>query len=206
MINIGGFEISDTSKTFIIAELSANHNQDKQIAIDTIRAAKKAGADAIKFQTYTPDTLTIDCPNEYFQIGHGTLWDGKTLYSLYKEAYTPWEWHKELFEVAKQEGLICFSSPFDKTAVDLLEQLDAPAYKIASFEILDILAKFLAPLIQRRDDVLIRLLEKRIAERGFVRPVLVAGERRRDAREYLIRLEGLQVFQADPNSCERGEC
>lgn len=138
MINIGGFEISDTSKTFIIAELSANHNQDKQIAIDTIRAAKKAGADAIKFQTYTPDTLTIDCPNEYFQIGHGTLWDGKTLYSLYKEAYTPWEWHKELFEVAKQEGLICFSSPFDKTAVDLLEQLDAPAYKIASFEIQDI--------------------------------------------------------------------
>lgn len=138
MINIGGFEISDNSKTFIIAELSANHNQNKQIALDTIKAAKAAGADAIKLQTYTPDTLTIDSDKEYFQIGHGTLWDGKTLYSLYKEAYTPWEWHKELFEAAKAEGLICFSSPFDKTAVDLLEELNAPAHKIASFEIQDI--------------------------------------------------------------------
>ena len=138
MIQIGNFTVSQDSKTFIIAELSANHNQDKQIAIDTIVAAKKAGADAIKLQTYTPDTLTIDCDNDFFQIGHGTLWDGKTLYSLYKEAYTPWEWHKALFDVAKQNGLICFSSPFDKTAVDFLETLDVPAYKIASFEIQDI--------------------------------------------------------------------
>lgn len=138
MINIGGFEISDNSKTFIIAELSANHNQNKQIALDTIKAAKAAGADAIKLQTYTPDTLTIDSDKEYFKIGHGTLWDGKTLYSLYKEAYTPWEWHKELFAAARGEGLICFSSPFDKTAVDLLEELNAPAHKIASFEIQDI--------------------------------------------------------------------
>ena len=138
MIKIDNFEISNEGKSFIIAELSANHNQNKQIAIATIRAAKNAGADAIKFQTYTPDTLTIDCDNEYFQIGHGTLWDGKTLYNLYKEAYTPWEWHKELFDVAREVGLVCFSTPFDKTAVDFLEDLNVPAYKIASFEIQDI--------------------------------------------------------------------
>ena len=136
-MKIGDFEISEESKTLIIAELSANHNGDKQIAIDTIRAAKKAGADAIKLQTYTPDTITIDCDNEYFQIQEG-LWEGKTLYELYGEAYTPWEWHEELFKVAEEEGLICFSSPFDKTAVDFLEELNTPAYKIASFEIQDI--------------------------------------------------------------------
>ena len=98
---------------------------------------KESGADAVKLQTYTPDTITIDCDNEYFQIKEG-LWKGKTLYKLYQEAYTPWEWHKELFETAKDEGLICFSSPFDKTAVDFLEKLNVPAYKIASFEITDI--------------------------------------------------------------------
>lgn len=136
-MKIGDFEISGKSKTFIIAELSANHNGDKEVAIDTIRAAKKAGADAIKLQTYTPDTITIDCDNEYFMINEG-LWKGKTLYELYGEAYTPWEWHKELFAVAKEEGLVCFSSPFDKTAVDFLEELNTPAYKIASFEIQDI--------------------------------------------------------------------
>ncbi|PWN07461.1 pseudaminic acid synthase [Rhodohalobacter mucosus] len=136
-MKIADFEISGKSRTFIIAELSANHNGDKQIAIDTIRAAKKAGADAIKLQTYTPDTITIDCDNEYFQIQEG-LWEGKTLYELYGEAYTPWEWHEELFQVAKEEGLICFSSPFDKSAVDFLEELNTPAYKIASFEIQDI--------------------------------------------------------------------
>lgn len=137
-MKIGDFEINDNSSVFIIAELSANHNQNKEVAIQTIRAAKRAGADAIKLQTYTPDTLTIDCDNDYFQINQGTLWDGKTLYDLYKEAYTPWEWHEDLFKVAKEEGLICFSSPFDKTAVDYLEQLNPPAYKIASFEIQDI--------------------------------------------------------------------
>jgi pseudaminic acid synthase len=137
-MKIGTFEINDDSPVFIIAELSANHNQNKQIALDTIKAAKLAGADAIKLQTYTPDTLTIDCDNDYFKIDKGTLWDGKTLYELYKEAYTPWEWHKELFDAAEKEGLICFSSPFDNTAVDLLESLNAPAYKIASFEIQDI--------------------------------------------------------------------
>lgn len=122
----------------IIAELSANHNHQLKIAIDTIRAAKRAGADAIKLQTYTPDTLTIDSRNEYFQITQGTLWDGKTLYELYQEAYTPWEWHEELFRVASEEGLLCFSSPFDKSAVDFLEQFNVPYYKIASFEIQDI--------------------------------------------------------------------
>lgn len=137
-MNIADFEISENNGTFIIAELSANHNGDKQIAIDTIRAAKKAGADAIKLQTYTPDTITINCDNEYFRINSDSLWDGKTLYELYAEAFTPWEWHEELFEVAKNEGLICFSSPFDKTAVDLLESLNVPAYKIASFEIQDV--------------------------------------------------------------------
>ena len=126
------------NKVFIIAELSANHNGDLEIAIETVRAAKSAGADAIKLQTYTADTITLDCDNEDFIIKGGTLWDGKTLHSLYKEAFTPWEWHEELFRVAKEEGLVCFSSPFDVTAVDFLEQFDVPAYKIASFEITDI--------------------------------------------------------------------
>ncbi len=137
-MKIGNKQVGGHNPCFIIAELSANHNGSIDIAIETIRAAKKAGADAIKLQTYTPDTLTIDCSNKYFRIGGGTLWDGKTLYELYGEAYTPWEWHQKLFEVAKEEGLICFSSPFDFTAVDFLEKIDVPAYKIASFEIQDI--------------------------------------------------------------------
>ena len=127
-----------TKKIFIIAELSANHNGDIQVALETIRAAKRTGADAVKIQTYTPDTLTIDCENDYFKINHGTAWDGEYLYDLYKRAFTPWDWHAEIFKVAKEEGIICFSSPFDNTAVDLLEELGAPIYKIASFEIQDI--------------------------------------------------------------------
>ena len=123
---------------FVIAELSANHNGSLATAIETIRAAKRAGADAIKFQTYTADTLTLDCDESDFVIKGGTIWDGKKLHDLYKEAYTPWEWHAQLFEVAKEEGLDCFSSPFDKTAVDFLETLHCPIYKIASFEITDI--------------------------------------------------------------------
>ena len=137
-MKIGNRLIGGDNPCFIIAELSANHNGDLDVAIETIRAAKKTGADAIKLQTYTPDTLTIDCDNEHFKIEGGTLWDGKTLYELYGEAYTPWVWHKKLFEVAEEEGLICFSSPFDFTAVDFLEELNVPAYKIASFEIQDI--------------------------------------------------------------------
>jgi len=123
---------------FIIAELSANHNGDIAIAIETIKAARRAGADAIKLQTYTADTLTINVKNDYFLIDHGTAWDKLYLYDLYKQAATPWEWHQQLFEIAKAEGLVCFSSPFDKTSVDFLEEFNPPYYKIASFEIQDI--------------------------------------------------------------------
>lgn len=137
-MKVGNFQINSTSPCFIIAELSANHNGSLDVAIETIRAAKRSGADAIKLQTYTPDTMTIDHNNSHFQINEGTLWDGKTLYELYGEAYTPWEWHETLFKVAEEEGLICFSSPFDQSAVDFLEKFDVPAYKIASFEIQDI--------------------------------------------------------------------
>ncbi len=137
-IRIADFTISDNSPCFIIAELSANHNGSLQRALDTIRQAKLAGADAIKLQTYTADTITLDVRSDDFKVKQGTIWDGKYLYDLYKEAYTPWEWHSELFSTAKKEGLICFSSPFDKTAVDFLETLNTPAYKIASFEITDI--------------------------------------------------------------------
>ena len=137
-MKIGTHQIDHQSSVFIIAELSANHNGSVATAIETIKAAKRAGADAIKFQTYTADTLTLDCDESDFVIKGGTIWDGKTLYDLYKEAYTPWEWHAQLFEVAKEEGLVCFSSPFDKTAVDFLETLNCPIYKIASFEITDI--------------------------------------------------------------------
>ena len=126
------------NRVFIVAELSANHNGSKDVALKTIRAAKRAGADAVKFQTYTADTITLDCQNEDFKIKQGTVWDGRYLYDLYQEAYTPWEWHRELYDVAKAEGLICFSSPFDKSAVDFLESLGNPIYKIASFEITDV--------------------------------------------------------------------
>jgi len=130
--------VGENDPVFIIAELSANHNQDYDVAVKTIRAMKEAGADAVKLQTYTPDTITMDCDNEYFQIKHGTLWDGRTLYELYKEAYTPWEWQPKLKKIAESLGLICFSTPFDKTAVDFLEEMNVPAYKVASFEITDI--------------------------------------------------------------------
>lgn len=132
-------------KVLVVAELSANHNQRYDVAVQTILAAKKAGADAIKLQTYTPDTITIDSQTSYFRINEGTIWDGKTLYSLYKEAYTPWEWQPKLKDFAEKEGLIFFSSPFDKSAVDFLEGINVPAYKVASFEITDIpLIKYIA--------------------------------------------------------------
>lgn len=129
---------SDLDNVFIVAELSANHNGNLDIAIETIRAAKRAGADAIKLQTYTADTLTIDSKKGDFVINNGSIWDGRSLYELYLEAFTPWEWHAKLFEVAKEEDLVCFSSPFDNTAVEFLEELNVPCYKIASFEITDI--------------------------------------------------------------------
>ncbi|NQV77218.1 MAG: pseudaminic acid synthase [Lutibacter sp.] len=136
-MKIKNYIINTNSSVFIIAELSANHNGSIETAIETIKAAKRAGADCIKLQTYTADTLTIDSNKDDFII-NGTIWEGKNYYQLYKEAYTPWEWHEKLFKVAEEQGLICFSSPFDKTAVDFLENLNTPAYKIASFEITDI--------------------------------------------------------------------
>ncbi len=143
--SIGNFSFTDTSQVFIIAELSANHNGSLDNALAAIKAAKRAGANAIKLQTYTADTITIDSKNQDFKITQGTIWDGRYLYDLYKEAYTPWEWHDKLFLAAKEEDLICFSSPFDKTAVDFLEGLNTPAYKIASLEITDIpLIKYVA--------------------------------------------------------------
>lgn len=124
--------------TFVIAELSANHNHDLARALASIDAAAEAGVDAVKFQTYTADTITIDSDAEPFQVRGGTLWDGRTLYELYSEAHTPWEWHGELFAHARARGLVALSTPFDPTAVDLLESLEVPAYKVASMEIVDI--------------------------------------------------------------------
>ncbi len=133
------------NSVFIIAELSANHGGKIETALETVRAAKRAGADAIKLQTYTANTITLDADTDDFVIKGGTLWDNRKLYDLYREAYLPWEWHAELFKVAKEEGLDCFSSPFDMTAVDFLETLNCPVYKIASFEITDIpLIKYVA--------------------------------------------------------------
>lgn len=142
VFQINGREIASGCPVYIIAEMSANHNQDFEQAVKIIRAAKQAGADAVKLQTYTPDTLTIDCNNEYFKI-KDTIWAGENLYELYGEAYTPWEWQPKLKKIANDLGLDLFSTAFDFSSVDFLEQMNVPAYKIASFELVDI------PLIQR---------------------------------------------------------
>ena len=135
-MKIGKFNLN-TDGIYIIAEMSANHNGSLKTALDTIKAAKEIGANAIKLQTYTADTLTLNSRNEDFMVSGGTLWDGKNLYELYEWAYTPWEWHEELFTYARSIGIDIFSTPFDKSAVDFLEQFNPSAYKIASFEITD---------------------------------------------------------------------
>ncbi len=136
------FPIADAEiggeRTYIIAELSANHGGTVDHAFKVIRAMKDAGADAVKLQTYTPDTMTIDCDRPEFRVGNGTLWEGRMLYDLYQEAHTPWEWHADLFKLANELGMDCFSTPFDRTAVDFLEELDPPCYKVASFELVDL--------------------------------------------------------------------
>ncbi len=141
-IRIGNREIGPGAPVYVVAELSANHNKNFERAAASVVAAKKSGADAVKLQTYTPDTMTIRCDNEYFRI-KGTLWNNRTLYDLYSEAYTPWDWHAKLKRVADDEGIQLFSTPFDSSAVDFLEELGVPAYKVASFEIVDI------PLLRR---------------------------------------------------------
>lgn len=143
MIHINNRAVGQGNPVYIIAELSANHGQDENKAIEVIHAMREAGADAVKLQTYTADTMTIDCDNEYFSIGKGTIWEGRSLYELYEEAHTPWNWHLRLMELANSLGMDLFSTPFDPTAVDFLETLHVPAYKIASFELTDI------PLLQK---------------------------------------------------------
>ncbi|MGE8033526.1 pseudaminic acid synthase [Lysinibacillus sp. NPDC093692] len=144
MIKIGHKEIGRHTKPFIIAEMSGNHNQSLERALHLVELAAEAGVDALKLQTYTPDTITLDVhTGEFFIQDNINIWKGNSLYNLYKEAYTPWEWHQEIFNKAKELGLLAFSSPFDETAVDFLETLDVPAYKIASFENVDI------PLIRK---------------------------------------------------------
>ena len=142
-IEIGRRRIGAGEPVYCIAEVSANHNQDFETAVRIVRAAKDAGADSVKLQTYTPDTITIQSNRECFQVGGGTLWDGRSLYDLYKEAYTPWEWQPKLKKVADDLGMQCFSSAFDASAVDFLETMNVPAHKVASFELVDL------PLIQK---------------------------------------------------------
>ncbi|MBD5528335.1 MAG: pseudaminic acid synthase [Lachnospiraceae bacterium] len=142
-IRIGDKIISENSPAFIVAEMSGNHNMDFDRAVEILRAAKEAGADAVKIQTYTADTITLDCDDPCFRITQGTLWDGITLHKLYEKAYTPWEWQPRLKKLAEDMGLLLFSSPFDFSSVDFLEEMQVPAYKVASFEITDI------PLIRK---------------------------------------------------------
>ena len=137
-ITINGREYGPGRPAYIVAEMSANHGQKFDQAVALVRAAAATGANAIKLQTYTPDTLTIACDNEYFRISGGTLWDGRTLHELYGEAYTPWDWHPKLKAVAEEAGLDFFSTPFDATAVDFLESLQVPVHKVASFELVDL--------------------------------------------------------------------
>ncbi len=142
-MQIGERIIGSGHPCYVVAEMSANHGQRFEQAEKIVRAARDAGADAIKLQTYTPDTLTIDCDNEHFRIGKGTIWEGKNLYALYGEAYTPWEWQPKLKQLAESIGLDFFSTPFDASAVEFLEAMEVPCHKVASFELVDL------PLLRR---------------------------------------------------------
>ena len=142
---ISNRKIGENEPIFVVAELSANHNQDLETALKLVKKSAELGADAVKLQTYTPDTITLNSDKEFFKINHGTIWDSETLYSLYQKTFTPWEWHSEIKDLAESLGLIFFSSPFDKSSVDFLEDLNVPCFKIASPEITDIpLIKYVA--------------------------------------------------------------
>ena len=183
--------ITSEHSAMIVAELSANHGHRIETALATVRAAKNAGADAIKIQTYTPDTITLNCDNEYFQIRHKTIWDGTTLYKLYQEAYTPWEWHEVIRDEALKVGLEFFSTPFDPTAVDFLESLGVPCYKIASFEITDI------PLIEytagKGKPI---ILSTGIADLGMIEEAVAAC--RRVGNEAITLLKCTSSYPAPP--------
>ena len=180
--SIGKKTFEADSPVFFIGELSANHAQDINLAIDTIHAMKESGVDAVKVQTYTPDTMTLDCDNDFFRINHGTQWDGKTLYDLYKQAYMPWDWHYKLKTEAQKLDMEFFSTPFDKSAVDFLEQLEVPAYKVASFEITDI------PLIEyiasKGKPI---LLSTGVAELSDIKKALSVCERKSNQNVVLLK-------------------
>lgn len=182
IIDINGIKVGHNQKTFIIAEMSANHNQSFDLAVKIIKAAKKAGADAIKLQTYTPDTITLDSDNEYFQIKQGTIWDGTTLHKLYETAYTPWDWQPKLKKIAEDEGLICFSSPFDNSAVNFLEEMNVPAYKIASFELTDI--PFIEYIASKGKPI---IMSTGIAEIGEIYEALEACRRMNNENVILLK-------------------
>ncbi len=188
-IRIGNHVISETSPVFIVAEMSANHNMDFDRAVAILQAAREAGADAVKIQTYTADTITLDCDDPCFQITQGTLWDGTTLHRLYESAYTPWEWQPELKKMAEDMGLVFFSSPFDGTSVDFLEQMEVPVYKIASFEINDI------PLIRK----IARLGKPMILATGIARLAdieLAVETCRKEGNEQVILLKCTSAYPA----------
>lgn len=207
-IRIGSKIISQDSPTFIVAEMSGNHNMDFDRAVEILKAAREAGADAVKIRIYTADTITLDCDDPCFQITQGTLWDGITLHKLYQTAYTPWEWQPRLKKMAEEMGLLLFSSPFDFSSVDFLEEMDVPAYKIASFEITDI------PLIRK----VARLGKPVILATGIARLAdieLAVQTCREEGNEQVILLKCCSAYptpyedvnlRAIPNLAETFQC
>lgn len=182
------------NKTFIIAEMSANHGKDINIAKQTIEMAKKCGADAIKLQTFTPDTITIDCDEKYFTINNNTIWDGQKYYDLYKPIYLPWEWHDELINHAKKVGIICFSTPYEKTSVDFLETLNVPIYKIAAFEMLDY--DFVKYVASKQKPTII---STGIASLGEIEDVYNIFKK--IGNDQLVLLHCISSYPTDPKDC-----